>query len=141
MCNVLSNSLFDICSGFVIKAHLVYRQDMCILVAFGYQLMSSPIHVLLCFLPSIASPGKTPGGNGIRQNFWLDVQFSRSNFLAEHCITQRIQIVSQFSFAQVDQCFFASGHYQFGSELRTIVISVLVGNRYRVTDSVVLPSL
>ena len=29
-------------------------------------------------------------------------------------------------------------HYRFGSELRTIIISVLDGNRYRMNDSIVL---
>ena len=63
MCNVMSEStsnvkLFYICGGFVIEAHLVHSQDLRILVAFGHRLWSSPIHVVLCFLPSIASPSK-----------------------------------------------------------------------------------
>ena len=51
----------------MIEAHLVHSQDLCILVEFGHCLLSSPIHVLLCLLPSIASPGKIAGSNGIWQ--------------------------------------------------------------------------
>ena len=51
----------------MIEAHLVHSQDVCILVAFGHRLLSSPIHVLLCLLPPIASPSKIAGGNGIWQ--------------------------------------------------------------------------
>ena len=60
-------SLFYICSGFVIEAYLVHSQDLCILVAFEHHLLSSPIHVLLFLLPSIASARKIGGGNGIWQ--------------------------------------------------------------------------
>ena len=106
--------------------------------------------MFLCLLPSIASPGKIAEGNGIWQllmevaGFRLDayVHFAGYNFLAEHGITQRIQFVSQIFFVHrpIDQCFFASRHYRFESELRTIITSVLDGNRYRVNDSIVLAS-
>ena len=130
MCNVMSKILFFICSGYVIEAHLVHSQDLCNLSAFGHRLFSSPIHVLLCLFLSIASPSKIAGGNGIWQllmqvaGFWLDLQFAECNFLAEHGITKRIQIVSQFSFVHrpTYQGFFASRHYRFESELRRIII-------------------
>ena len=50
MCNVMSNSLFYDFSGFVIEAHLVRSQDLCILVAFGHRLFSGLIHVFVCNL-------------------------------------------------------------------------------------------
>ena len=43
----MSNSLFYVCSGLVIEAHLVHNQDLCILVAFVYWLLSIFSHVLL----------------------------------------------------------------------------------------------
>ena len=51
----------------MVEAHLVHSQDVCLLVAFGHRLLSGPIHVILCFLLSIASPSKIAGGNVVWQ--------------------------------------------------------------------------